>query len=126
MEQRKKLGVALVGLGGYSEGELGPALTETKHCYLAGIVSGSDKKKRKWKKEYDIAGGNIYSYEDFDSIKNNEAIDIVYVVLPNSMHQEFVIRAAKAAKHVICEKPMANTAEAVSYTHLTLPTSDLV
>ena len=111
MEQGKKLGAALVGLGSYSEGELGPALRETKHCYLAGIVSGSDKKKKKWKKEYDIPAGNIYSYEDFDSIKNNEAIDIVYVVLPNSMHQEFVIRAAKAAKHVICEKPMANTAE---------------
>jgi len=111
MEQKKKLGVALVGLGAYSEGELGPALTETKHCYLAAIVSGSKKKKRKWKKEYDIPKNNIYGYEDFDSIKNNEAIDIVYVVLPNSMHKEFVIRAAKAGKHVICEKPMATTVE---------------
>jgi predicted dehydrogenase len=70
MNGNKKLGVALVGLGTYSEGELGPALKETKHCYLAGIVSGSQKKKRKWKKEYDIPGANIYGYEDFDSIKN--------------------------------------------------------
>jgi len=109
MEQRKKLGVALVGLGIYSEGQLGPALRETKHCYLAGIVSGSKRKKKRWKKEYDIPENNIYDYEDFDLIKNNEAVDIVYVVLPNSMHKEYVIRAANAGKHVICEKPMANT-----------------
>ena len=109
--ERKKLGVALVGLGSYSEGQLGPALKETKHCYLAGIVSGSEKKRRSWRKEYDIHESNIYSYEDFDSIKNNEAVDIVYVVLPNSLHKEYVIRAAKAGKHVICEKPMANTVE---------------
>jgi predicted dehydrogenase len=108
--ERKKLGIVLVGLGRYSE-ELGPALTETKHCYLAGIVSGSEKKKKKWKREYNIPKNNIYGYEHFDLIKNNEAIQIVYVVLPNSMHKEFVIRAAKAGKHVICEKPMANTVE---------------
>ena len=111
MEQRKKLGVALVGVGGYSEGELGPALKETKYCYLAGIVSGSEKKRRKWKKEYDLSENNIYSYENFDSIKNNELVDIIYVVLPNSMHKEYVIRGAQAGKHVICEKPMANTVE---------------
>ena len=109
MEERKKLGVALVGLGSYSEGQLGPSLKQTKHCYLAGIVSGSKKKKKKWKKEYDVPENNIYDYEDFDLIKNNEAIGIVYVVLPNSMHKEYVIRAAEAGKHVICEKPMGNT-----------------
>jgi predicted dehydrogenase len=107
----RKLGVALVGLGSYSEGQLGPALKETKHCYLAGIVSGSEKKKNSWKKEYDISESNIYSYEDFDSIKNSDSIEIVYVVLPNSMHKEYVIHAAKAGKHVICEKPMAITVE---------------
>jgi predicted dehydrogenase len=103
----KKSGVALVGLGGYSEGQLAPALQETKHCYLAGIVTGTEKKKEKWKKKYKIPEENIYRYENFDSIKNNNEIDIVYVVLPNSMHTEYAIRAAKAGKHVICEKPMA-------------------
>lgn len=111
MNERKKLGVALVGLGTYSEEQLGPALKETEHCYLAGIVSGSEKKKKKWKKEYDIPEESIYSYDDFDSIKDNDAIDIVYVVLPNSMHKEYVIRAAQAGKHVTCEKPMAMTVQ---------------
>ena len=81
----KKLGVALVGLGTYSEGQLGPGLKGTKYCRLAGIVSGTEKKKEKWKRKYDIPAQNIYSYEDFDSIKTNDDIDILYVVLPNSM-----------------------------------------
>lgn len=106
---RRKLGVALVGLGMYSTGQLGPALKETKHCYLAGIVSGDQGKREKWKMEYGIPEKNIYDYKDFDSIKGNGDIDIVYVVLPNSMHAEYVIRAANANKHVICEKPMAVT-----------------
>lgn len=106
-----KLGIALVGLGGYSEGQLAPALQETQHCYLAGIVTGTPGKAEKWSKKYSIPNANIYSYETFDSIKDNPAIDIVYVVLPNALHREYVIRAAKAGKHVICEKPMAVTAE---------------
>lgn len=106
-----KLGIALVGLGGYSSGELAPSLKETEHCYLAGIVTGSPQKAEQWKKQYDIPVKNIYNYQNFDSIKNNPDIDIVYVVLPNSMHAEYTIRAAKAGKHVICEKPMAVTVE---------------
>src|SRR5215470_1342264 len=110
-KNRKKLGVALVGLGTYSSQELGPALKETKHCDLAGIVSGSKDKRERWKSEYGLSDKNIYNYENFDSIKDNDDIDIVYVVLPNSMHAEYVIRAAKAGKHVICEKPMAVTVD---------------
>lgn len=108
--KEKKLGIALVGLGTYS-GILASALQETEHCYLAGIVTGTPSKIPTWKEKYNIQDKNIYSYENFDSIKNNSDIDIVYVVLPNSMHAEYVIRAAQADKHVICEKPMALTVE---------------
>lgn len=106
-----KAGVALVGLGTYSEGQLAPALQETAHCYLAGIVTGSDEKREKWKTKYNLPENACYSYQNFDSIKDNPDIDIIYVVLPNAMHAEYVIRAAKAGKHVICEKPMAVTVE---------------
>lgn len=110
-KQDGKLGIALVGLGQYSTEELAPALEETEHCYLAGIVTGSPEKAAKWRGKYSIPRENIYSYENFDSIANNNDIDIVYIVLPNSMHAEYVIKAAKAGKHVICEKPMALTIE---------------
>lgn len=107
---KDKLGIALVGLGRYSE-ELVAALQETKHCRLAGIVTGQEAKKDKWKGKYDLPDKNIYDYESFDSIKDNEDIDVIYVVLPNSMHAEYVIRGAATGKHIICEKPMAVTVE---------------
>ena len=106
-----KLGIALVGLGEYSSGQLAPALKETTHCYLAGIVTGTPEKADKWKNKYEIPKKNIYTYDNFDEIGGNPDIHIVYVVLPNSMHREFVVRAAKAGKHVICEKPMALTTD---------------
>lgn len=103
----KRYGIALVGLGNYSTRQLAPALLQTQNCYLAGIVTGSPEKAEKWAKDYNIPKKNIYNYQNFDSIKNNPDIDIIYIVLPNSMHAEYTIRAAKAGKHVICEKPMA-------------------
>lgn len=103
----RSLGVALVGLGSYSTYQLAPALQQTQYCHLAGIVTGTPAKARTWAATYDLPENCIYNYESFDTISDNDAIDIVYVVLPNSMHAEFSIRAALAGKHVICEKPMA-------------------
>ncbi|MCO5723616.1 Gfo/Idh/MocA family protein [Robiginitalea marina] len=105
--QVKKLGVALVGLGSYSTYQLAPALQQTAYCHLAGIVTGTPQKARQWMQTYGIGAEHVYDYDSFDRIAADKAIDIVYVVLPNSMHAEFSIRAAKAGKHVICEKPMA-------------------
>lgn len=103
----RKLGIALVGLGNYSTNKLAPALQETSNCFLSGIVTGTPEKAKTWKEKYNLPEKNCYTYENFDSIRSNDSIDIVYVVLPNAMHHEFVIRAARAGKHVICEKPMA-------------------
>ncbi|SFR46208.1 glucose-fructose oxidoreductase [Robiginitalea myxolifaciens] len=108
----QKLGVALVGLGSYSTYQLAPALQDTEHCYLAGIVTGTPAKARTWQAKYNLDPEHCYSYETYDQIAQDDAIAIVYVVLPNSMHAEFAIRAAQAGKHVICEKPMGmNVAE---------------
>ena len=106
-----KMGIALVGLGYYSTDLLAPALQETSHSYLAGIVTGTPEKATRWMSQYNIPEGNVYNYENFDEIASNDDIDIIYVVLPNSMHAEYTIRAARAGKHVICEKPMASNAE---------------
>ncbi|NJO02524.1 MAG: Gfo/Idh/MocA family oxidoreductase [Bacteroidia bacterium] len=111
--KQEKSGFALVGLGNYSEKMLGPALKETNLSYLSGLVTGTPAKAETWSKEYNVPEKNIYSYDNFDEIANNDDIDIVYIVLPNSMHAEYSIRALEAGKHVICEKPMAmNAAEA--------------
>ncbi len=110
-QSRKKLGIALVGLGSYSTYQLAPGLLETEYCKLAGIVTGTPEKEQIWADKYNISKEHIYNYNNFDNIINDDAIDIVYVVLPNSMHADFSIRAAKAGKHVICEKPMAVSTE---------------
>jgi glucose-fructose oxidoreductase len=106
----RKLGVALVGLGSYSTGQLGPALRETMHCGLAAVVTGSPEKGRQWTKDYGLREGAVYGYDDMHRLADDPEVDIVYVVTPPGLHAEHTIRAAKAGKHVICEKPMANTA----------------
>lgn len=110
-KQKGRLGIAFVGLGNYATNYLATAVKETEHCYVAGIVTGTPSKIPRWQSEYSIPDANVYNYQNFDSIKDNPDIDIVYVVLPNSMHAEYTIRAAQAGKHVICEKPMAITAK---------------
>lgn len=106
-----KLGIALVGLGNYSGKQLAPALQQTEHCYLAALVSGSPEKLKDWAGRYGVKEQNCYSYQNFSEIKDNDEVDIVYVVVPNALHAGFVIKAAEAGKHIICEKPMAVTVE---------------
>lgn len=106
---KDQVNVALMGLGYYSTDLLAPALQLTKHCKLAGIVTGTPSKAEKWQEKHKIPDKNIYNYDNFDDIANNPDIDVVYVVLPPFLHKEFAIRAADAGKHVWCEKPMAMT-----------------
>jgi glucose-fructose oxidoreductase len=105
----KKLGVALVGLGGYSTRQLGPALRETSFCRLAGVVTGDRAKGEQWAHDYGFSEKSIYGYDTLARLADDRAIDIVYVVTPNGLHAEHAIAAAKAGKHVIIEKPMCNT-----------------
>ncbi len=107
--KKDKLGVALVGLGYYSTDLLAPALQKTEHCELKGIVTGSPDKIPLWQEKYGIEDKNIYNYQNYDNIANNDDIDIIYVVLPPSMHCEYTVRGAEAGKHMWCEKPMATS-----------------
>lgn len=108
---QKKLGIALVGLGNYATRQLAPALLETQMCELKGIVTGTPSKIDQWKKTYDLKDHQIYNYDNFDHIADNDEIDIVYVVLPNNMHKAYTLRSFLAGKHVICEKPLAMNAQ---------------
>ena len=109
---RKTTGYAVIGLGRIA-GHFMPGTRLTTNSQITGLVSGHPDKAARIAAEYGIAKDSIYNYENFDEIAHNPAIDAVYVALPNSMHAEYTIRAAKAGKHVLCEKPMAtNVAEA--------------
>ncbi|MGB5944403.1 MAG: Gfo/Idh/MocA family oxidoreductase [Leeuwenhoekiella sp.] len=106
----KKLGVALLGLGNYAAKQLAPALQQTEHIELRGIVTGSPEKIPVWQKKYDIPDANVYNYENLSTIADNPDIDVVYIVTPTFLHKKYSVIAANAGKHVFCEKPMAMTA----------------
>jgi predicted dehydrogenase len=100
------LRVAIMGLGSYGT-RVAEAMLSCKMAQLTGVISGTPSKIKNWQSKYSIPEKNCYNYENFDSIKDNPDIDAVYVITPNALHHDQVIRVAKAGKHVICEKPMA-------------------
>jgi len=103
----RKLGYAIVGLGSYATRQIMPQFENCRRSRLTALVSGTPAKLEQYGDEYKIPARSRYSYANFDSIRDNPDVDIVYVVLPNSMHAEYTVRAARAGKHVMCEKPMA-------------------
>ncbi|MGI4733872.1 MAG: Gfo/Idh/MocA family protein [Janthinobacterium lividum] len=104
----KKLRVALCGLGRYAE-LVRAGLAASQYGQLAGIVTGTPAKAAHWQSTYGLPEQNVYFYQNFDTILANQSIDAVHITLPNALHKEFTLRAAKAGKHVIVEKPMALT-----------------
>ncbi|HKB43671.1 MAG TPA: Gfo/Idh/MocA family oxidoreductase [Chitinophagaceae bacterium] len=104
------LRVAIMGLGSYGT-RVAEAMQSCTKAKLVGVISGTPSKITDWQSKYNIPEKNCYNYENFDAIKNNPDIDAVYVITPNGLHHDGVIRVAKAGKHVICEKPMALNAK---------------
>jgi len=104
------LRVAIMGLGSYGT-RVAEAMRSCTRAKLVGVISGTPSKITDWQSRYGIPAKNCYNYENFDNIKNNPDIDAVYVITPNGLHHDEVIRVAKAGKHVICEKPMAVNAK---------------
>jgi predicted dehydrogenase len=105
----KKLGWAIVGLGSLSINQILPAFAECEKSKVVAFVSGHPEKANKLALRYGVNPKNIYNYQNYDSIKDNPDVDIIYIVLPNGMHAEYTVRGFQAGKHVLCEKPMANT-----------------
>ncbi|MBV8865448.1 MAG: Gfo/Idh/MocA family oxidoreductase, partial [Acidobacteriaceae bacterium] len=107
--EQQRLRYCIVGLGRISMDHFMPACKTSQKSQITALVSGHRAKAEKMAGEYNVAAKNIYSYENYDEIANNQEIDAVYIALPNSMHAEYTIRAANARKHVLCEKPMATS-----------------
>ena len=105
-----QLRVAIMGLGGYGT-RVADAMQSCTKAKLVGAISGTPSKIADWQNKYNIPQKNCYNYQTYDSIKSNPDIDAVYVITPNALHHDAVLRVAKAGKHVICEKPMAINAK---------------
>ena len=104
------LRVAILGLGSYAT-RVADAMQSCKKAKLVGAISGTPSKLTAWQSKYNIPAKNCYNYQNFDEVKNNGDIDAVYVITPNSLHKDFVLRVAKAGKHAISEKPMSVNAK---------------
>jgi predicted dehydrogenase len=104
------LRVAIMGLGGYGN-MVANAMQSCVKAKLVGVISGTPAKIKDWQGRFSIPDKNCYNYENFDRIKDNPDIDVVYITTPNALHHDQVIRVAAAGKHVICEKPMALNAK---------------
>lgn len=111
LAQARAIGYCIVGLGRISMQHFMPAVKTSEKSRITALVSGHRDKAERMAAEYGVPSSGIYSYEEFDKIATNPAIDAVYIALPNSMHAEYTIRAARAGKHVLCEKPMATSVD---------------
>lgn len=107
----QRVGFAIMGLGRLALENILPAFASCKHARPVALVSGNADKMRTIAGQYGIASDACYNYADFARIQSNRAVDVVYVVLPNSLHHDAVLQCAAAGKHVLCEKPMATSPE---------------
>ncbi len=104
----RKVGYAIIGLGRIANIFM-RGIQQSSNSAVTALVSGHRDKADRIAAQYGVPSASIYNYDNFDTILHNPAVDAVYVALPNSMHADFTIRAAKAGKHVLCEKPMATS-----------------
>src|SRR2546422_5530995 len=104
----RKVGYCVIGLGRIADHFM-RGVQQGSTSQITGLVSGHRDKAERIAAQYGVPASSIFSYEDMDRMRENKAIDAVYVALPNSMHAEYTIRSAKAGKHVLCEKPMSTT-----------------
>ena len=103
----QRVGYAVVGLGHLTLEEILPALSQCKKSKLVALVSGDRDKALKVARQYGVSEKAIYNYQNYDTLRDNPEVQVIYIVLPNALHEEFTVRGAKAGKHILCEKPMA-------------------
>jgi len=105
----KPVGYAVVGLGSIAEVAVLPAFRNSKHSKLVAVVSHDGKRAKQLGTKFGVKA--CYAYEDYDRCLGRPDLEAVFIASVNDAHAEQTIRAACAGKHVLCEKPMANTLE---------------
>lgn len=104
---KRQVRYAVVGLGHIAQVAVLPGFKNPPNSRLTALVSGSAKKMAELAVRYGIA--HTYSYEQYDECLRSGEIDAVFIALPNHLHADYSIRAARAGIHVLCEKPLAAT-----------------
>ena len=103
----RPIGFAVAGIGQVAAHQVIPALTEARHARLTGLISGSRPKAEAVARQYGVPEHNIFDYATMERLAGSPDIDVVYIATPNALHLEHAVGAARAGKHVLCEKPMA-------------------
>ncbi|MDP9132016.1 MAG: Gfo/Idh/MocA family oxidoreductase [Nitrospirota bacterium] len=99
---------AIVGLGHIAQVAVLPAFAHARsNSDVTALVSDDPAKLQRISKKYRIP--HTYSYKEYDRCLRDGHIDAVYIALPNHLHCDYAVRAARAGIHVLCEKPMAIT-----------------
>ena len=109
VKTQRKLGVAVAGVGSVAENQVIPAILGSGVCRLAGLVDVDRDRLSSMGSKFGLSEKSLYTEQDFDLIAKNPDVDIVYIAVPNALHADYAIRAARAGKHVLVEKPMATT-----------------
>ncbi|WP_246308268.1 D-xylose 1-dehydrogenase Gfo6 [Halosimplex rubrum] len=100
---------AFVGLGGFTENVVLPAISETDYCTATVGVTGTPETGERLVTEYDLE--RILSYDEFHDGEALTEYDAVYICTPNALHLEYAESAADFGKPVLCEKPLEATSE---------------
>jgi predicted dehydrogenase len=109
MTDRVRWGV--LGVAAIATKKVIPAMQQAGNCEIVAIASRNAERAAHAAGQLGIAR----HYDSYQALLDDDEIDAVYIPLPNNLHAEWTIRAAKAGKHVLCEKPLAmNAAEAAT------------
>lgn len=100
------VGWGVMSTAGIATGKMIPGLRRAGRCELVAIASRDGGRARAVAAELGIAR----AHDSYEALLADPAVDAVYIPLPNHMHAEWAIAAARAGKHVLCEKPLALTA----------------
>jgi predicted dehydrogenase len=109
MASRKRVGYAVVGLGSISQVAVLPAFAHSKKAKLVAVVSGDKNKAKNFAQDFNAS--QSYTYDEFSRCLENPGVDAVYIATPPGEHEKYAVAAAKAGKHVLCEKPLAATVQ---------------
>ena len=102
----KQINWGVIGTAGIAKGQTIPGMAEAENCRLYAIAGRSMEKALAYQKEFGFAK----AYGDYEELLNDPEVEAVYIPLPNTLHHEWVVKAANAGKHILCEKPLAPSA----------------